>query len=55
MIRILVWLFTLSLLFGGIGLFYYAVYYFFDTIGLFIFIVLSVLWLVVIRARNDKY
>jgi len=52
MAKILAWIFTLSLLIGGIVFFYYAVYYFFGTIGVFIFITFASLWLVSIKIQK---
>jgi hypothetical protein len=42
----------LSLLFLGIGLFYYGIYKFFGAIGVFIFIALASLWLVSLKKQQ---
>lgn len=48
----IVWILTLSLLIAVVVLFYYAMYYFFGTIGIFAFIALTVFWLLLIQ--NNK-
>jgi len=46
------WILTLCLLMTGIGLFYYGLYYFFGTIGIFTFIALTTFWLILIRFKK---
>jgi hypothetical protein len=46
---ILIWIFTLLFLVGGVALFYYGIYHVLGYMGLFVSIALSAFWLVSIR------
>ena len=46
---IVIWILTLFVLVAWIALFYYGLYRFFDTIGVFVFISLAVFWLMLIK------
>jgi len=49
---IVIWILTLFLLVAGIVLFYYGIYYFFGSIGVFTFIALAFFWLMTTQFRK---
>ena len=49
---ITIWILTLFLLIAGVGLFYYGLYFFFGTIGVFIFIALAFFWLMTTQFKK---
>ena len=49
---IVIWILTLFLLVAGIVLFYYGLYRFFGTIGVFVFIALAFFWLMTTQFRK---
>lgn len=48
---ITVWLLTLFVLVAGIALFYYGIYFFFGTIGVFTFIALATFWIIYLSIK----
>jgi hypothetical protein len=49
---IVIWILTLFLLFAGVVLFYYGLYFFFGNIGVFAFIALAFFWLMTTQFKK---